>query len=63
MVRAGKMTGNNVTVNVNPQVAAMMLREESSTVHELEDGIDKRITVVPNSELHIEKYEIVWDRS
>jgi Ribonuclease G/E len=56
------MAGNNVTVNVNPQVAAIMLREESSTVHELEDGIDKRITVVPNSDLHIEKYEIVWDQ-
>jgi Ribonuclease G/E len=62
MVKAGKMAGNNVTVNVNPQVAAIMLREESSTVHELEDGIDKRITVVPNSDLHIEKYEIVWDQ-
>lgn len=62
MVKAGKMNGNNVTVNVNPQVAAIMLREESSTVHELEDGINKRITVVPNGELHIEKYEIVWDQ-
>ena len=61
MVKAGKMTGNNVTVSVNPQVAARMLREESSTVHGLEDGIGKRITVVPNNELHIEKYEIVWD--
>lgn len=62
MVKAGKMDGNNVTVNVNPQVAARMLREESSTVHELEDGIGKRITIVPNNELHIEKYEIVWDQ-
>ncbi|MFN2369237.1 MAG: Rne/Rng family ribonuclease, partial [Desulfurivibrionaceae bacterium] len=62
MVKAGKMSGNNVTVSVNPQVAAIMLREESSTVHELEDGIDKRITVVPNGDLHIEKYEIVWDQ-
>ena len=62
MVKAGKMTGTNVTVSVNPQVAAIMLREESSTVHELEDGIDKRITVVPNSDLHIEKYEIVWEK-
>jgi ribonuclease G len=62
MVKAGKMSGNNVTVSVNPQVAAIMLREESSTVHELEDGIDKRITVVPNGDLHIEKYEIVWEK-
>lgn len=61
-VKAGKMNGNNVTVSVNPQVAAIMLREESSTVHELEDGINKRITVVPKGDLHIEKYEIVWDQ-
>lgn len=61
MVKAGKMTGDGVTVSVNPQVAAMMLREESSTIHGLEDSINKRIKVVPNSELHIEKYEIVWD--
>lgn len=61
MVKSGKMNGDKVTVSVNPQVAAIMLREESSTVHELEDGINKRITVVPNSELHVEKYEIVWE--
>lgn len=60
-VQSGKMDGNNVTVKVNPQVAAIMLRDESLTVHNLEDGIDKRITVVPNGDLHVEKYEIVWD--
>ena len=37
-----------------------MLREESSTVHDLEDEIGKRVTVVPNNDLHIEKYEIIW---
>jgi Ribonuclease G/E len=63
MVKAGKMSGNNVTVSVNPQVAAIMLREESSTVHDLEDGIGKRITVVPDNDLHIEKYEIIWDQN
>jgi len=60
MINAGRMNGNDVTVTVNPQVAAIMLREESSTVHELEEAIEKRITVVPNKELHIEKYEIIW---
>jgi ribonuclease G len=63
MIKAGKMSGNNVTVSVNPQVAAIMLREESSTVHELEDGVGKRITVVPDHDLHIEKYEIIWDQN
>ncbi|MEN8142559.1 MAG: Rne/Rng family ribonuclease [Thermodesulfobacteriota bacterium] len=62
LVKAGKMNGSDVTVEVNPQVAAIMLREESSTVHDLEDEIGKRVIVVPNNDLHIEKYEIVWGR-
>ena len=63
MIKSGKMSGNNVTVSVNPQVASIMLREESSTVQELESGVGKRITVVPDNDLHIEKYEIIWDQN
>ncbi len=60
LVNAGKMEGKNVTVRVNPQVAALMSREESATVHDIEEQTGKRITVVPDKELHIEKYELVW---
>jgi ribonuclease G len=61
-VNAAKMQGQNVTVRVNPQVAALMSREESATVHDIEEQTAKRITVVPDKELHIEKYEIVWEK-
>jgi len=60
LTNAWKMGGDNVTVRVNPQVAAIMSREESSTVHDIEEQTGKRITVVPDKELHMEKYEIVW---
>lgn len=60
LVNAEKMSGSNVTVRVNPQVAAIMSREESATVHDIEEQTGRRITVVPDKELHIEKYEIVW---
>jgi len=62
LIKSGKIESSDVTVGVNPQVAAIMLREESSTVHDLEDEIGKRITVVPNNDLHIEKYEIIWGK-
>lgn len=62
LVNAGKVAGDNVTVRVNPQVAALMSREESATVHDIEEQTGKRITVVPDKELHLEKYEIVWEQ-
>ncbi|MBU0479866.1 MAG: Rne/Rng family ribonuclease [Proteobacteria bacterium] len=61
-VNAVKMSGENVEVRVNPQVATMMLQEESTTIHEIEDQTGKRITVVPDQAQHIEKYEIVWEK-
>ena len=63
LVNAEKMGGSNVTVRVNPQVAAIMSREKSATVHDIEEQTGKLITVVPDKELHIEKYEIVWAQS
>ncbi len=61
-VNASKMSGTNVEVRVNPLVATMLLQEESSTIHEIEDLTEKRITVVPDQAQHMEKYEIVWEK-
>ncbi len=58
---AQKIKGNNVTVNVNPAVATIMLKEEAHTIHAIEDEIDKSITIIPVQDLHQEKYEILWD--
>ena len=59
-LNAPKMAGNMVVVKVNPQVAALMLKEEAVTIRQLEDEIHKQLTIVPNKDLHLEKYEIIW---
>ncbi|MBU0674550.1 MAG: Rne/Rng family ribonuclease [Proteobacteria bacterium] len=57
-----KMREGNILVNVHPQVAGLMLKEEAEIVHNLEDEIGRLITVVPDQELHSEKYEIIWQK-
>jgi ribonuclease G len=58
---ADKMKASTVTVNVNPKVAAMMLKDEAVTIKNLEDEIKMTLVIFPNRELHVEKYEISWD--
>ncbi len=61
IIRRGKrMKGANVSLNVHPQVASMILKEDAVTIHNLEDAIGKGITIVPSKDLHLEKYEIFW---
>lgn len=52
--------GSNITVNVHPRVADMLLKEEESVTNELEQKIGKRLTIVPSKNFHIEKYDINW---
>lgn len=52
--------GSAVTVRVNPRIADMLLKEEELTVNQLEKDIRKRLIVAPAKDLHIEKYEIIW---
>ena len=49
---AANIRGNNVTVNVNPGVATIMLKEEANTIHQLEDEINKSITIDQVEDLH-----------
>ncbi len=58
---AKKMPGNAVTLQVHPRVAAMMLREESGTIAQLEKELSKRINIASIKDLHFEKYEILWE--
>jgi len=51
----------SVTIRVHPRVADLMLREEAIYIAGLEKDIGKRLTVVPNSGLHLEKYELIWE--
>ena len=38
----------------------MLLKEEELTVNQLENDIRKRLIIAPAKDLHIEKYEIIW---
>ena len=58
--RAKRHHGSNITVNVHPRVADMLLKEEESVTNELEQEIGKRMTIVPSKNFHIEKYDINW---
>lgn len=59
--KARTFQGINVTLNVHPRVASMMLKEEAQTIHSLEDEFGKSLTIIPVKELYLEKYEIFWD--
>ncbi|MEA3547677.1 MAG: Rne/Rng family ribonuclease [Thermodesulfobacteriota bacterium] len=59
--KAGKIKGRNVTLNVHPNVAGIMLKEETDTIHQLENEWNKTLTIIPVKDLHQEKYEIFWD--
>ena len=52
--------GSTVTVRVNPRIADMLLKEEELTVNQLEKDIRKRLIIAPAKDLHVEKYEIIW---
>ncbi len=58
---ADKMDSSTVTVNVNPKVAAFMLKDEAVTIKNLEDELKITMIIFPNRDLHLEKYEISWE--
>jgi len=58
---ASGKTGCKASIKVNPRVAALMLKEEAATIHQLEDDIRIPIIIEPDKHLAVEKYEIVWE--
>lgn len=54
--------GNTVTVRVHPRIADMLAKEEELTTAQLEHDTGKRIIVAPAKDMHMEKYEIIWQR-
>ncbi len=59
---AKKHKGGNVTLQVHPRIANFLNNEEELTKVKVEKEIGKRIIVASAKELHIEKYEIIWQR-
>ncbi len=57
-----KHRGGNITLQVHPRIADLLNNEEEATKTNVEKEIGKRIIVAPSKELHIEKYEIIWQR-
>jgi len=57
---AKNIGGDNVTIRVHPQVADMLLREESEHIERLEQETDKQFTIIPVPDMHIKRYEIIW---
>lgn len=50
-----------VRIKVHPSVADLMLKEESETMAYLEQQTGKRVTIVADREMYVERYEIVWE--
>jgi len=59
---SGRSAAENVVLRVHPRVAAMMLKEEASTIDYLQNRTGVQITVEPGGDLHMEKYEIIWEQ-
>ncbi len=52
--------GETITLKVHPRIADMLLKEEEHVTLELEQNSGKRLLVIPDKNLHIEKYELSW---
>ncbi|TKB11174.1 Rne/Rng family ribonuclease [Desulforhopalus sp. IMCC35007] len=57
---AKKHKGSNITLRVHPRIAELLQNEEESTKQQVEKDISKRIIIAPSKDLHIEKYEVIW---
>jgi ribonuclease G len=49
-----------ITIKVHPRIADMLMKEEEHVTLELERDSGKRLLVIPDNNLHIEKYELSW---
>ncbi|CAB5120765.1 Ribonuclease G [Olavius algarvensis associated proteobacterium Delta 3] len=55
---AQDMMGVRLTLQVNPEIAELLHREESDVILSLEKTIGKQIVVYPNSKFHLEEFDI-----
>ena len=58
---ASKIGGTSLTIKVNPKVADMLLHEEAHSIRYLEDATGKRFTIIPVPEMHVKRYDIIWN--
>ncbi|MDR2550919.1 MAG: Rne/Rng family ribonuclease [Desulfobulbus sp.] len=58
---ARKIGGSHVTIKVHPHIAEMLLDEESYTIEQLELRTAKRFTIIPVPDMHIKRYDVIWN--
>jgi ribonuclease G len=58
---ARKIGGSHVTIKVHPHIAEMLLNEESYTIERLEQQTEKRFTIIPVPDMHIKRYDVIWN--
>jgi ribonuclease G len=54
--------GFTITIRVHPRIADMLQKEEKNTAVQLEKDTGKKLIIVPVKDLHIEKYEIIYQQ-
>ncbi len=59
---ASKTGGFTITLRVHPRIADMFQKEEKNTAAQLEKDTGKKLLIVPVKDLHIEKYEIIYQQ-
>ncbi|MDY0389960.1 Rne/Rng family ribonuclease [Desulfobulbus oligotrophicus] len=58
---ARKIGGAHVSIKVHPQIAEMLLNEQSYTIEQLERITEKRFTIIPVPDMHIKRYDVIWN--
>ena len=53
------VSGSKMTIQVNPDIAELLHGEENRLVLELEKIIGKQIVVYPNTQFHLEQFDII----
>lgn len=55
---SGEMMGESITLKVHPEIAELLLGEEQGMVESLERWLKKEIIIRPDTQLHLEQYEM-----
>ena len=53
------MAGNGLTLKVNPQIAELLLGEESHIISAMEKSIGQQVTIYPEKEFHLEEFDVL----
>ncbi len=59
---ANNSGGEVITIRTHPRIADMLQKEEKMTIAQLEEDTGKKLNVVSVKNLHIEKYDIIWQQ-